>query len=68
MIDDQGFDARRLGAAQPLDAGAVGDDDRDGGAQPPGGDGVDERLEIAAAPGDEDADDAGRWSAAHQRV
>ena len=56
MIEDEGLDARR---ARPLQAGRarlVRDDDGDLRIEAATGDRVDERLEIAAAPRDEDAD------------
>ena len=46
----------RARALEPAGVGAIRDDDRDARRQPPFVDGVDERLKVAAAARDEDAD------------
>src|SRR5690606_17931575 len=67
VVERDGLDAARASAGERLGLRFVGDDGRHPGPEPPGVDGVEDRLQIAAAARGED-DEAGRWTlrAAHK--
>ena len=50
VIDRDGLDPRRPRARESRRVGAVGDDDGDLGPEPLAGHGIDQRLQVAAAP------------------
>ena len=59
MIEHQGVDARRAGTVKSGGIWFVRDDESDLSTERPGRGGIDERLKVAAAPGDQDADRPG---------
>jgi hypothetical protein len=60
MVEDGGLDAGQAGAIEPAGPGHVRDHDGDRRLEAAVRHGVDERLEIAAAAGDQDAEPPGR--------
>ena len=56
MIHHQRLDAGLSRVLEPRRIGAVGDDDRNARVEPAVFDGANQRLHVAAAPGNQDAD------------
>ena len=67
MIEDGRLDAGLAGAIEAAGAGDVRDDDGNRGVEPSVGDGVDERLQVAAAARDQDAEPPGLARSSRQR-